>query len=374
SKMNAGTEIALSIPLAPSGTHSLIKMGSVIPTGTPDDKNKIANDKKTILVVDDDEGSRFAAGRILENSGYNILFTANGERALSLIEQSNVNLVVLDVMMPGMNGFEVCRKIRELPDCKDMPVIMVTALGRNSDFLEGMKAGASDFLSKPFTNEEFILRVKNLLLATETENMVQDAIFNEQKKFNEDLHDHLGAHLLDMEIMLNKINKQSTVESETVNDLNESFNNIKTSIRQRIDWSNDLFQMKNDFFSGIRTALIRRYAASDRFILFKLNFKPEKKTVFSTANRAGENLIAVILEIASNDLKYGFGKSIYNLDIIDSKLHFSFSASTLLDTAGKNGHGKGNIQKRILEIGGSVSEEIRDRRYSLEFEIPEIDL
>lgn len=111
-----------------------------------------------ILIVDDDEEIRKVIGIYLENEGYEILKAENGAQALKLIAENEVALVLLDIMMPGMNGTEVCMKIRE---DSIMPIIFLSAKSEDLDKIQGLASGADDYITKPFNAMELIARVKS---------------------------------------------------------------------------------------------------------------------------------------------------------------------------------------------------------------------
>ena len=105
--------------------------------------------KKRILAVDDDATAVGALRQILQSRGYEVSVAASGEEALPLLEAEEFDLVLLDVAMPGLSGFEVCRHIRENPKTQDIPVVFLTAKGRLMDMAEGEDAGSDLYLIKP---------------------------------------------------------------------------------------------------------------------------------------------------------------------------------------------------------------------------------
>jgi DNA-binding response OmpR family regulator len=114
----------------------------------------------TVLVVDDEPVVRDVVARYLERDGYETLEASNGEEARRILESEEPALVVLDVMLPGIGGLELCRWIRET---SDTPVILLTALGEEADRIAGLQLGADDYVTKPFSPRELAVRVANIL-------------------------------------------------------------------------------------------------------------------------------------------------------------------------------------------------------------------
>jgi putative two-component system response regulator len=124
-----------------------------------------ANEKtrvSTVLVVDDELAGRKALGAILSAQGYSVALAANGPEALAEAVLVQPDLILLDIMMPGMDGFEVCRRLRATPDLADVPVLMLTALDDADSRLSGIEAGADDFITKPFDRAELRARVRTI--------------------------------------------------------------------------------------------------------------------------------------------------------------------------------------------------------------------
>ena len=113
-----------------------------------------------ILIVDDDPNIRQLAAVFLKDEGYDIIQASDGVEALAKLENIKVDLVVLDIMMPNMDGWELCRQLREY---YDMPLLMLTAKGEMTDKVQGFQLGTDDYLVKPFEPLELVVRVKALL-------------------------------------------------------------------------------------------------------------------------------------------------------------------------------------------------------------------
>jgi two-component system, OmpR family, response regulator VanR len=114
--------------------------------------------KETILIVDDEKEIRDLIGIYLENEGFKIIKACNGLEALKILEAEEIDLIILDIMMPKMDGMKACLKIREN---KNMPIIMLSAKSEDMDKILGLTTGADDYLTKPFNPLELIARIKS---------------------------------------------------------------------------------------------------------------------------------------------------------------------------------------------------------------------
>ncbi|MBD2022666.1 two-component system response regulator [Leptolyngbya sp. FACHB-36] len=136
--------------------------------------NHLASERAKVLVVDDHPSSRITAVALLSMEGYEVLEADSGPAALRVTADKNPDLILLDVMMPGMDGFEVCRSLKQNEQTRLTPIIFITALDDRRARLRGIEAGGDDFLTKPFDQLELSARVRSLV---------------RQKRLNQDL-DH----------------------------------------------------------------------------------------------------------------------------------------------------------------------------------------
>ncbi len=124
----------------------------------------VATVSHRVLVVDDDPTVSDVVRRYLEQEGCRVRLVGDGFAALAAVEAEMPDIVILDLMMPGMDGLEVCRRLRA--GAPDLPVVMLTALGEESDRVVGLEVGADDYVTKPFSPRELVLRVRSVLRRT----------------------------------------------------------------------------------------------------------------------------------------------------------------------------------------------------------------
>ncbi len=117
--------------------------------------------KPIILIVDDIPKNLQVLGNILNKNGYKISAALNGEQALKIIDKAKPDLILLDIMMPGLTGYDVLKKIKSNDDIKEIPVIFLTAKTEKEDVIQGIELGAVDYITKPFNSIELLARVKN---------------------------------------------------------------------------------------------------------------------------------------------------------------------------------------------------------------------
>jgi DNA-binding response OmpR family regulator len=119
--------------------------------------------RATILVVDDTANIRQILVHLLEKEGYQTVQAKDGEEALSLVRMQKFDLVLLDIMMPKMTGYMVCEALRSRSDTRRLPVVMVTARGSKDAVLEAIRAGADDYVVKPFTSDVLLAKIRKVL-------------------------------------------------------------------------------------------------------------------------------------------------------------------------------------------------------------------
>lgn len=118
---------------------------------------------KTVLIADDEPNIMISLEYLLKREGYRVLVARDGDEALRTIQEQRPDLVLLDGMMPGKSGFEVCQAVREDAGLQGVRILMLTAKGRPTDIAKGMALGADDYMTKPFSTRELAAKVAELL-------------------------------------------------------------------------------------------------------------------------------------------------------------------------------------------------------------------
>jgi DNA-binding response OmpR family regulator len=114
---------------------------------------------KTVLIADDEPNIVISLEFLLEQAGYQVLVAHDGQEALEAIQRQPPDLVLLDVMLPRLSGFDVCQKIRENPQWQHMRIVMLTAKGREVEISKGLALGANAYITKPFSTQELLAQI-----------------------------------------------------------------------------------------------------------------------------------------------------------------------------------------------------------------------
>ncbi len=147
--------------------------------------NNIQKNDGLILIVDDFPENIRVLGTILKQEGYRTVVATDGLKALKAVEKICPDLILLDVMMPGMNGFETCRRLKTSHNSKDIPVIFLTAKTDTEDVVKGFSLGAVDYVTKPFSKDELLARVKTHIKLKRTEDALRHALEQSQQRTDE---------------------------------------------------------------------------------------------------------------------------------------------------------------------------------------------
>jgi len=210
-----------------------------------------------ILIVDDVPANLLILSTILKRDGYKVRPVPNGPLALLAAEKEEPNLILLDIMMPEMDGFEVCRRLKESLKLADIPVIFISALSDSTDIVKALASGGVDYISKPFKAEEVLARVKTHLqlhqqsiVLRQQSKELQELIVTKDKFFSiisHDLRGPMGGLMAMTELMADESTEFSPEEQkELILDLSKSARNIFNLLENLLEWA--LIQQGNIVF------------------------------------------------------------------------------------------------------------------------------
>lgn len=314
----------------------------------------------TILIVDDDEINRVVMGQQLEE--YTVVKCSNGLDALTSIEESKPDLVLLDLMMPGLNGYEVCQKIRQKYNQIELPVILVTAKNHLEDLTQGFKTGANDYLAKPFHSEELKSRVRNQLRLSLLHRISEDNV-----KLRAQIEKYIEA---DNELRSSRLRLQQVLETIQVGFIAFELPGRIFSVNQRAtellgtDKESLLAKNVDSLFSDseinykIRDAIIgweldeeQPENASHNSEPISLNFDIEIVYPYNNASKTHSKLITFASKLKLFNSDEGVGV----LFLEDSTpLETALSSSTVIDTVELVSL-LGQAQQNIRRIGTRLS-------------------
>lgn len=217
-----------------------------------------------VLVVDDHTTSRMTAVALLSLEGYAVIEADSGYKAVEIVKQQQPDLILLDVMMPGMDGFEVCQLLKHDEDTRLIPIIFITALNDRRSRIQGIEVGADDFLSKPFDRVELVARVKSLV---------------RQKRLNEDL-DHAEKALFSIARAVESRDPNTGNHCERLVKLGQAFGEYLNLPRYQI----------RDLVWGGYLHDIGKVGIPDAVLLKQGNFTPEEWEIMKQHVLIGETI------------------------------------------------------------------------------------
>jgi len=300
--------------------------------------------KINILIVDDNPKNIQVLGNILRRESYNVEFATNGEQAIDRIEIETFDLILLDVMMPIMNGIDACKEIRKTKPASDLPIIFLTAKSERNDILEGFNAGAQDYIVKPFDGQELLSRVgthlelkhnKEMLLLKNDELNKSNAKLNEsQDKLKEmvatkDLFFSIIAHDLktpffvltshsDLLVKHIEATHNFTSDSkilETAKALNAVSKNGKSLLNNLLQWALSQTGKLNNFPESINinsfiTHIVDHFYSTARLKKIEIIFEPKENYLVMVDNHM---LDTIFINLFTNAIKFTHEKGEINI-------------------------------------------------------------
>ncbi len=325
----------------------------------------------TVLIVDDEPTARETVVSILEGEGYDLQLAKDGVEALHLLKQLQPDVILLDIMLPGMDGFEVCRRIRATPALAEAPILMLTALDDRDSLLRALESGADDFLSKPLDRRELIARVRTITrlnryrtLMEQRENIRQmaervvAAQEEERQRISRELHDDLGQALTTHLLSLRNLQEDLSIPVE------EMFAQLQALYNQSYEVLVKIRRLARDLRPPVLDALGLKVAMQTYCteftrrthlpVIFEAEASlPELPDAYNIA------LYRTLQEALTNVVKHAQASQVWvelsredetvNLTVQDNGIGMDEETST------SNGIGLAGLRERITVVGGTLN-------------------
>ncbi len=207
--------------------------------------------KPIILIVDDVPTNIQVLGTLLAKFNCELAVAMNGEQALDVVKKIQPDLILLDVMMPVMDGHETCRQLKSQESTRDIPVIFLSAKSETDDIVKGFKLGAVDYVTKPFIGKELIARVKTHLALKQTQKTLEDELQSKDKFFSIISHDLRGAFGIIMSFVDLIQNNRDYLSNEEIDEL---LSDIGYTSRNTLDLLENLLQWARSQTGAIKYA------------------------------------------------------------------------------------------------------------------------
>lgn len=278
---------------------------------------QIQETKSKILVVDDSEFELQLVDWILQEKNYQTVLASNGVEALKMLENLTPDLILLDIMLPDLDGFEVCKKIKAIDILKDIPVIFFTSLSNINDIVKGFEAGGVDYLTKPFNTDELLVRIKNHLDLIGSKrkielqarelaqaNALKDKMFS---VISHDLRSPVGSIKQTLNfISLGMIKPGENLFNETIKDLIKTSDEAYVLLENLLGWA----KSQSNILNVIPESLELKPLVNSVSGLLKLNSENKK---ISIQNKIPEGIMvftdmqmlqSIVRNLLSNALKF----------------------------------------------------------------------
>jgi signal transduction histidine kinase len=345
----------------------------------------------TVLIVDDDPTAREALVAILEGEGYELQQAKDGIQALRMLKQLQPDLILLDVMMPAMDGFEVCRRIRATPPLVEVPIILLTALDDRDSLLRGIESGADDFLSKPPDRQELVARVRTITrlnryrtLMEQRENIrrmaerVVAAQEEERQRISRELHDDLGQALTTHLITLRNLQQDLSLPGQNLFERLQSLYNQSYEIFVKIrSIARDLRPPVLDAL-GLRVAMQTYCTEFTRRTHLPVIFEADEDASLPELPDAYNiTLYRTLQEALTNVIKHAHAGQVWvDLSMEDDQVTLTIQDNGIgfgEEKPGSNGIGLAGLRERITIAGGTLTVSSTPKRgtiLSAQFPLP----
>jgi signal transduction histidine kinase len=324
-----------------------------------------------VLIVDDDPTAREALIAMLEGKDYDLQVAKDGIQALQMLKTLQPDLILLDVMMPGMDGYEVCRRIRATPELAEVPILLLTALDDRDSRVRGIESGADDFLSKPADRRELAARVRTItrlnryrILVEQRENirhMAEHTVAaqeQERQRISRELHDDLGqaltTHLLALRNLQEDLSLPQEAIFERLQSLHDQAYEVMVKIRRL---ARDLRPPVLDAL-GLKVAMQTYCSEFTRRTHLPVIFEadaslPQFPDVYNIT------LYRILQEALTNVVKHAHASQVWvDLSVEDELVNLTVQDNGIGFDEGKsqsNGIGLTGLRERITIAGGTLN-------------------
>lgn len=346
--------------------------------------------KNLILIVDDIPKNLQILGSIIRNNNYDVAVATSGKQAIEIAKNSNPDIVLLDIMMPEMNGFEVCEILKK--DCPELPVIFITAKTEIDEIVHGFEVGAVDYLTKPFNATELLVRLKTHLALKQSKDLLAqknielEALAENLKKVNDDKTEFLQiashdlknplASIMGYAELIQRFHKQFSDEkienfTQQIIDVIKRMNDLITKLLdiEKIESGKIFFNFEKLDVCAIMNDIVNEYSNKAKAKNIQLKYLNKVKEAFINTDKIAFQQI--IDNLLSNAIKYTKPEKTVNvvLNVLENKvlvkikdegpgfteedkgkMFKKFTKLSAVPTAGENSAGIGlAITKHLIE-------------------------
>ena len=325
----------------------------------------------TVLIVDDDPTARETLVAMLEGEQYDLQLAKDGMQAFQMLSQRQPDLILLDIMLPGMDGFEVCRRIRATPQLAEVPIIMLTALDDRDSLLRAIGSGADDFLTKPVDRRELTARVRTITrlnryrtLMEQRENIRQMAEHvvtaqeEERQRISRELHDDLGQALTTHLLALRNLQEDLSIPVEVM------FARLQSLYEQSYEVLVKIRRLARDLRPPVLDALGLKVAMQTYCSEFTR--RTHLPVIFEADEPLPElpdaykiTLYRTLQEALTNIIKHARASQAWvELSLEDDRVNLTVQDNGIgLDQArsNMNGIGLAGLRERITVVGGTLN-------------------